>query len=169
MTNNDRDNNLNKFEILTNKRLARLKNFTTSFGIRINESTFKNEEDSEKERLKWNFSSDYTLNYNKGFNISRYADTIQSLNFSGGFNLNKKWKLGFRSGYDFESKEISYTSIDIYRDLHCWELLFNWIPIGYHQSYTITLRVKAASLRDLKYEKKNNGSFQIITNFQSNF
>ena len=154
VTNNDRDNNLNKFEILTNKRLARLKNFTTSFGIRINESTFKNEEDSEKERLKWNFSSDYTLNYNKGFNISRYADTIQSLNFSGGFNLNKKWKLGFRSGYDFESKEISYTSIDIYRDLHCWELLFNWIPIGYHQSYTITLRVKAASLRDLKYEKK---------------
>ena len=154
VTNNDKDNNINKFEILTNKRLARLKNFTTSFGVRINESTFKNEEDSEKVRLKWNFSSDYTLNYNKGFNISRYADTIQSLNFSGGFNLNKKWKLGFRSGYDFESKEISYTSIDIYRDLHCWELLFNWIPIGYHQSYTITLRVKAASLRDLKYEKK---------------
>ena len=154
VTNNEKNNNLNKFEILTNNRLARLKNFTTSFGIRINESTFKKEEDSEKERLKWNFRSDYTLNYNKGFNTSRYADTIQSLNFSGSFNLNKKWKLGFRSGYDFESKEISYTSIDIYRDLHCWELLFNWIPIGYHQSYTITLRVKAASLRDLKYEKK---------------
>jgi len=46
--------------------------------------------------------------------------------------------------------------LNIYRDLHCWELLFNWIPIGFHQSYTLTIRVKAAALRDLKYEKKRD-------------
>ena len=75
-------------------------------------------------------------------------DTTQSLNFSGNLKITNKWKIGFRSGYDFDEKELTYSSIDIYRDLHCWEMLFNWIPLGYHKSYTLTIRVKAAVLRD---------------------
>ena len=35
-------------------------------------------------------------------------------------------------------------------------MLFKWIPIGYHQSYTITIRVKADILKDLKYERKRD-------------
>ena len=58
--------------------------------------------------------------------------------------------------YDNHDKELTYSSINIYRDLHCWEAIFNWIPIGYHKSYTLTIRVKAAILRDLKYEKKKD-------------
>ena len=99
-------------------------------------------------------TANYSLFYNKGYKSSAFSDTTQSLNFSGNLKLTKKWKIGFRSGYDFDAKELTYSSIDIYRDLHCWELLFNYIPIGYHQSYSLTIRVKAAALRDLKFEKK---------------
>ena len=88
--------------------------------------------------------------------ISSLAETTQSLNFYGNLEITKNWKIGFRSGYDFDENELTYSSIDIYRDLHCWELLLNWIPIGYHKSYTLTIRVKAAALRDLKYEKKKD-------------
>ena len=35
-------------------------------------------------------------------------------------------------------------------------MLFNWIPIGYHKSYTLTIRVKASVLQDLKLEKKKD-------------
>ena len=35
-------------------------------------------------------------------------------------------------------------------------MLFNWIPLGFHRSYSLTIRVKAAALRDLKYEKKKD-------------
>ena len=106
--------------------------------------------------IPWNLSANYSLTYNKGYNIAKFADTTQSLTFSGNLKLNKNWKIGFRSGYDFDEKELTYSSIDIYRDLHCWEMLINWIPIGYHRSYTITIRVKAAELRDLKYEKRKD-------------
>ena len=35
-------------------------------------------------------------------------------------------------------------------------MLFNWIPLGFHRSYTITIRVKASVLKDLKYEKRKD-------------
>ena len=35
-------------------------------------------------------------------------------------------------------------------------MLLNWIPIGYHKSYTITIRVKASVLKDLKLERKRD-------------
>ena len=168
ITNKDKTNRIDQFELLTNNKLARLKSFTTSIGLNINDKSFfskkeesdNNSEDENTERdfysIPWNLNANYSLTYNKGHNIAAFADTTQSLTFSGNIKLTKNWKIGFRSGYDFDEKELTYSSIDIYRDLHCWEMLFHWIPLGYHQSYTLTIRVKAASLRDLKYEKKKD-------------
>ena len=168
VTNTDRTNRINQFELSTNKRLARLKSFTTSIGLSINDKSFSADKDENKDEKKeegenrdfyaipWDISANYSLTYDKGHNIAAFADTTQSLTFSGNLKITKNWKIGFRSGYDFDEKELTYSSVDIYRDLHCWEMLFHWIPLGYHQSYTLTIRVKAAALRDLKYEKKKD-------------
>ena len=164
VTNTDRTNRINQFELYKNKRIARLKSFRTSIGLSINEKSLyskKDENNKEKEdnhfyKIPWNLSANYSLIYNKGYNISAFSDTTQSLTFSGNLKITRNWKIGFRSGYDFDEKELTYSSINIYRDLHCWEMLFNWIPLGFHQSYTLTIRVKAASLRDLKYEKRKD-------------
>ena len=149
VTNKSKTNNLNQFEIINN-RLARLKSLNTSIGLSINDKSFTNykREDNEEEKrdfydIPWQFSSNYSLTYNKGLKSSEFSDTIQTLNFSGNLKITPKWKIGFRSGFDFKKKELSYTTVDIYRDLHCWEMLFNWIPLGFHRSYTITIRVKA--------------------------
>ena len=83
-------------------------------------------------------------------------ETVQSINFNGDVNITKKWKIGFRSGYDFQNQDFTYTAIDIYRDLHCWEMTFNWIPIGFHKSYNLVIRVKSAILQDLKLTKKRD-------------
>ena len=56
----------------------------------------------------------------------------------------------------FDENKLTYTTIDIYRDLHCWEMLFNWIPTGYQRSYTLTIRVKADILKDVKLERKRD-------------
>ena len=169
LTNESKNNRINQFEIATNNRLARLKSFTTSIGINVNDKSFQSDKKADDESEKkddienrdfysvpWNLNANYSLNYNKGHQSSDFSDTTQSLTFSGNIKITKKWKIGFRSGYDFDEKELTYSSVDIYRDLHCWELLFNWIPIGFHQSYTLTIRVKASALRDLKYERKRD-------------
>ena len=152
-------NNVNKFELFENGRLARFTNANTTVGLTISNNTFKNKKEEEKEKnnkISWSFNANYSLNYNKGYRSSEFSDTIQTLNFSGDLKISDKWKLNFQSGYDFDTKELTYSSINIYRDLHCWEMILNLIPIGYHRSYTFTIRVKAAILQDLKLERKRD-------------
>lgn len=83
-------------------------------------------------------------------------EIIQTLNVSGDINVTKKWKVGFTTGYDFIQKNLSYTSLDIYRDLHCWEMRFNWIPFGMRKGWSFTINVKASVLQDLKYNMKRD-------------
>ena len=81
---------------------------------------------------------------------------VQTLSFNGDVNLTKKWKVGCTSGWDFDDHQFSYSSVNIYRDLHCWEMIFNWIPMGLRKSYNFTIRVKAKVLQDLKLMKKTD-------------
>lgn len=113
----------------------------------------------------WNLTISYSFNYNitenYGFfiidTIQHYdKNIIQTLNLTGDFNITKKWKIGFTTGYDFKNSQFSYTSFDIYRDLHCWEMRFNWIPFGYRRGWSFTINVKAAVLKDLKYNMKKD-------------
>ena len=62
----------------------------------------------------------------------------------------------YNARYNLLDKDLVNHNFSIYRDLHCWEMLFKWIPFGYHQSYNFTIRVKASALQDLKWEKKKD-------------
>ncbi len=109
--------------------------------------------------VAWTFSFNYTLRYETRYvpekeNFERQI--VQTLGFNGDINLTKNWRLAFRSGWDFEAMKLTYTSIDVYRDLHCWEMSFNWIPFGFRKSYNFSIRVKNPLLKDLKYEKRTH-------------
>ncbi len=109
--------------------------------------------------VPWSLRFSYSLKYSTNImwpEQSRDHTILQNLNFSGDINLTPNWRIGFSSGYNFEMKEITYTSLDIYRDLHCWELLINWIPFGFRKSYNLTLRVKSSVLQDLKLTRRTH-------------
>ena len=104
--------------------------------------------------IPWSLRASYNVSYSKiGF---REANVQQQINFSGDISLTKTWKVGFRSGYDITLKRISFTNIDIYKDLHCWEMRFNWNPFGTFQSYNFTISVKSALLQDLKINRQRS-------------
>lgn len=87
-----------------------------------------------------------------GYNTNKSA----TLSATGNITITDNWKVGFRTGYDFINKDWTYTSLDFYRDLHCWEIRFNWVPFGYRTGWNFTINVKAGMLQDLKYEKRND-------------
>lgn len=110
--------------------------------------------------IPWNLNLSYTLQYihNYGAHVDpgQKLQLIQTLSFNGEINLTPGWKVGVMSGYDFTNKQFSYTSVNVYRDLHCWEIVFNWIPSGFRKSYNFTLRVKAPMLQDVKINKRTD-------------
>jgi hypothetical protein len=103
--------------------------------------------------IPWNMNIQYSLSY---INNGVKPDVAQSLNFSGDFSLTRKWKIGFRSGYDFEAYDFTYTSFNISRDLHCWVATLSLIPFGQRQSYNFSIGAKSAVLQDLKYNKNQS-------------
>lgn len=126
-------------------------------------SPFSNPNEILSENVDFSIPWNLTL----GVNYSRLSSYIVSiagyqtnqsatLTARGDLNLTEKWKIGFSSGYDFINKDFTYTSIDFYRDLHCWEMRMNWIPFGPRQGWNFSISVKAPMLQDLKYEKRND-------------
>ena len=116
-------------------------------------------EDNVDFNVNWSANFAYSFSYSSAFNpISKvYVKTpMQNLIGSGSFNLTSKWKIGYSMIYDFNQKQFVVNSIDIYRDLHCWEMRFNWMPMGYLKSWTFTINVKASVLKDLKWDKKKD-------------
>ncbi len=107
--------------------------------------------------VPWNLTVSYNLQYSKtqASTLDGFQKTVtQTARFSGDLSLTQKWKISVSSGFDFETKKLSLTSIDIYRDLHCWEMSFNWIPFGFRQSYSLNINVKSSVLRDLKLTRR---------------
>jgi hypothetical protein len=103
--------------------------------------------------VPWSLNISYSLNYYKS---GLKPVTSQTCSFNGNLTLTKKMLINFTSGYDFTGKQITMTNIGITRDLHCWQMVFNWVPNGTLRSWNFTIRVKASVLGDLKYERRKD-------------
>ncbi|MFI5162139.1 MAG: putative LPS assembly protein LptD [Sphingobacteriales bacterium] len=104
--------------------------------------------------IPWNLSVNYTFSYSNFYTGTQVANTIM---LSGDVSVTPKWKVQYTTNYDLRAGRLSSaTSFGIHRDLHCWDLSMQWLPFGYYKSYTVTLRVQAAILQDLKLTKRSD-------------
>ncbi len=101
--------------------------------------------------IPWRIALTYNLNYRLNGN----KDVItQVIDMNGEVNVTKNWRVGFKTGYDFKLEKLSYTSFDIYRNLHCWEFSLGVVPFGSRQSYNFQINVKSSILQDLKLNRR---------------
>ncbi len=151
--------------------LGRMTNAGMSFGTNLNPQARKPKTSATatKEELDMinnypqhfvDFSIPWSLQLNYNMVYTHLAPTDkkefnQSVTFNGDLKLTENWKIAFASGYDFKTKELAVTKIDMFRDLHCWEFSFGWIPVGFLRSYTFTIKVKSSTLQDLKLNRRN--------------
>jgi hypothetical protein len=111
--------------------------------------------------IPWEMTTGFTMNYtDPGVRPSRRdyvrprAFTSASLNLGGSVKLTNNMRVGYTTNYDFINKTPAFTSLDIFRDLHCWQITGNWRPFrGYGQGYFITIAAKSSLLQDLKLNR----------------
>jgi hypothetical protein len=65
------------------------------------------------------------------------------------------WRVNFTTNYDLANHRTADQSFEFYRDLHCWEGRFTWVPGGGRKGYYFMVNVKA--LPDVKIEKSESG------------
>ncbi len=123
----------------------------------INEMLFLSGNQYQDFSVPWNITIGYNLWLRKS-KTTQGADTIiytQTCNVSASVNLTDRWRIGGATAYDFVSRKFPSAYVELYRDMHCWEMSFLWVPFGIRQSYNFTLRVKAHILQDLRLRKSS--------------
>ncbi|MBO4673251.1 MAG: LPS-assembly protein LptD [Bacteroidaceae bacterium] len=121
-----------------------------------------------KFQMPWSFSISYGITMaedrTREINVKsmRYPYSFtQNLNFSGNIKLSSNWNCNFSSGWDFNTDKISMTTVNISRDMHCFNISCGLV-FGTFTSYHISLRANASTLTDaLKYDKKSSYSSNI--------
>ena len=159
-----------KYQYEVDGRLVRLTSSTLSMNFSLNRS--KKKENSGKYSqeeidyinqhpeefvdfdIPYNMSVSYSMNYSKRGALKSVLN--QSASFNGDLSLTNQWKIGFNSWYDITDGRFTSMSLNIYRDLHCWEMRMNWIPFGGQESYNFQINVKSSILQDLKLLKKKD-------------
>ena len=101
--------------------------------------------------VPWNLRVDYSYNYSKPALESRVS---QTLSFSGDLSITPKWRIGFRSGYDIKNMSLTSTSLNFFRDLHCWAMRLTVVPTGALKSFSFQINVKSSVLQDIKVTKR---------------
>jgi len=135
--------------------------FNTGISLPLNKKEAKKDEKKEKDNPYSYFDIPWSVNLNYGISYSKQllkGNTTQTLSFSGNVSFTKNWALTFSSSYDFQAKKIAQATMNITRDLHCWQMSMGFSPFGAYKYYNFKINVKSSTLQDLKYEKKKSQS-----------
>lgn len=107
--------------------------------------------------IDWNLGLSYSLSFYSRIkaDYSGFEKDFQlgGISFNGGFNLTPKWKITSSGSFDLETKKLQYITASINRDLHCWQLAINLIPVGYTRSFSFAISPKSTLLQDLKINR----------------
>ena len=113
--------------------------------------------------IPWSFSVSYGVTMREDtqaqINVKnmRYPYKLtQNMNFSGNVKLSNKWNINFSSGWDFMDKELTTTTMNISRDLHCFNMSCG-VVLKPYRSYNFSIRANSAMLADaLKYDQRSS-------------
>lgn len=114
-------------------------------------------------QLPWSLSLSYSYRIQedrtKDINIKtmRYPYSFShQVNISGNVKLGSRWNITYSSGYDFDTKKMSMTQMNITRDLHCFNMSCGLV-FGPFTSYNFSIRANSAMLTDaLKWDQRSN-------------
>jgi hypothetical protein len=87
-------------------------------------------------------------------------ELTHNVGIRGTISLTSKWNLSAGMSYDFNQDEVTYSTISVSRNLHCWNMSANIVPFGIYKSYNFIIQVSSDLFADaLKYEQRSDYSY----------
>jgi lipopolysaccharide assembly outer membrane protein LptD (OstA) len=169
---------VNRYLLKEEGRLAQLTNFSLSIGTSLSgekkqtkagpakspadslgpkpKSGYIGLHDEEAPDLSIPWKLDLMWNFSQSQDDPRFKTRRSSIAAVLGFNLTEFWKITASANYDVVNKQFAAPRVTVYRDLHCWEMNFDWIPTGQARSFRLEIRLKAPQLQDVKVTKQSS-------------
>lgn len=119
-------------------------------------------------KMPWNITVSYGImmaeNTSAKINVKtmRYPYKLtQNMNLSGNIGISDNWRINFTSGYNFQFKKLTTTTMNISRDLHCFEMSCG-IVLSPYTSFNFSFRATSQMLADaLKWDKRSGGNSNV--------
>jgi lipopolysaccharide assembly outer membrane protein LptD (OstA) len=157
---------VDRFIVNEGQGLARLTNFSLNLSTSLSHEMFRPDKPVDADTgismpddvysftLPWNLSLgvDYNVDMFDPDNVHRRAGVRAGMSFS----FTPSWHVSMNTYYDIINKEVGAPEINVRKDLHCWEMTFNWRPAGLYRSFYFVLRLKSPQLQDIKLEKRGS-------------
>lgn len=106
-------------------------------------------------KMPWKLG--FSLSYSYAKPIAALSETERlTMNFNSELGITATWKLKLDGYYDLIENKIQSATVNLTKDLHCWDLSFRWYPIGFNQGFYLRFGIKSSQLKDLKIEKQNS-------------
>ncbi len=107
-------------------------------------------------RIPWKINLSHNLNWRRNLNISEFnpdpTSVIQTLTYNAEIALTPRWRITSTGTYDLKIGAFSTVVVNLYRNIHCWNLSFNWIAVGPNKGFVLSIAANANMLRDVKYD-----------------
>ena len=102
----------------------------------------------ERVDVPWSMSLSFNYRWRRGPGTGSTRSAVinaQSIQF----RLTPEWQVGTSLGYDFIDKELTPSRFNVTRNLHCWDLSFQWNPFGDFKFFLFRLSVRDSQLHGL--------------------
>jgi len=113
--------------------------------------------------IPWNLGLGFSLSFYERLKADYSGFEKQfsaNLSFNGGFTLSPKWMLQMNGFYDLSTNELQMFTMNLSRDMHCWQMSISVTPVGLYKFFSINISPKASILQDLKINRSRS-----FTNF----
>ena len=143
----------------------------SSDGERNKKKTQKAKSDSDgyqQFKMPWSVSVNYSFNIREDRSKPINRESMRypfaythNINASGNLKLSTNWQVTFTTGYDFQAKEVTQTSLTVSRDLHCFNMSASLSPFGRWKYYNFKINANASILQDLKWEQRSQSQSNV--------
>jgi hypothetical protein len=106
-----------------------------------------NEQPIQPLDVTWAFSLSFSYSWQKINNDIRKSAILNANNIQ--LRLTREWNLSTSLGYDFIEKDVTPTRFSVTRNLHCWNMSFDWNPFGDFKFYMFRLSVQDPRMQGL--------------------
>ncbi len=108
--------------------------------------------------IPWNLSLSFSYSLDKRADPLNPRETYYLDVRQCEIQLTRGWRINYSAHFDLKKKQVASHRFSFYRDLHCWEAIFDWVPSGISKRFYLRIQVKAPHLRDLKLEARGGRS-----------